>query len=75
MRIVECSSCGERQDVTEKCRKCNIQFGKVRNYFLYLNIYLFSSNAKNVLNMKIVSKFINDKSELPASAKYCALTF
>lgn len=32
VRIVECSSCGERQDVTEKCRKCNIQFGK---YFCY----------------------------------------
>jgi len=30
--MVECSQCGERQGVTEYCRKCNLKFGK---YFCY----------------------------------------
>jgi len=30
--VVECCQCGERQDVVEFCRKCNLQFGK---YFCY----------------------------------------
>jgi hypothetical protein len=46
VRIVECSSCGERQDVTEKCRKCDIQFGKVRTGFIFLQIFAcFFSDA------------------------------
>ena len=27
---VECSQCGERQSVQERCQKCDLQFGQVR---------------------------------------------
>merc|ERR1711892_1609720 len=32
--MVECSQCGERQDVQERCQKCDLQFGQVSSGFV-----------------------------------------